>query len=473
MGRFYSGLVALLALVSFPAWAACTGASPTWNCPSGSTAADVQTVVTAAVDGDTVNLAAGNYTWSTFVTILNKNINVIGAGIDVTNISINNTNAWLITQSNPAKASWRLSGMTLNGTFTAAGNIITLDAQNQNSANSYGWRIDHIKFDYPAAGGGRFIIITGVTYGLVDHIIGNGGQYVGVHLQSLVQGAQDSTIQGTYAHSLPMAFGTQNAVYVEDSTFGFTGAGQINAVNDMVYGGRMVFRHNVVTDGFFQSHGARANSPSSNERGGSITYEVYNNTWTGITFYRWAQVRSGTGVVWDNTVSGYTVNFVELDDQRADFTNCSSGATTGVGRCDGSNVAFDGNIEANGWPCMDQVGRNATQAFGSQSSNPAYGWNNGSTATCATGGACDQASGLRSDTACASVSFPNGIVPWVKGTTHSNGDVDFINNGSTPKPGYVPFTYPHPLQSSSGPTNLHPIPVQGYDLFYAFLRLVP
>ena len=46
------------------------------------------------------------------------------------------------------------------------------------------------------------------------------------------------------------------------------------------------------------------------------------------------------------------------------------------------------------------------------------------------------------------------------GCSHVQSGRDFINNGSTPKPGYTPYTYPHPLAQSGAiiqltpPTNL-------------------
>jgi hypothetical protein len=33
------------------------------------------------------------------------------------------------------------------------------------------------------------------------------------------------------------------------------------------------------------------------------------------------------------------------------------------------------------------------------------------------------------------------------GANHVQANRDYFNNGSTPKPGYSPYTYPHPLQS--------------------------
>jgi hypothetical protein len=50
------------------------------------------------------------------------------------------------------------------------------------------------------------------------------------------------------------------------------------------------------------------------------------------------------------------------------------------------------------------------------------------------------------------------------GANHVQASRDYFNNGSTPKPRYTQYTYPHPLQNGSAgkvlepPRGLHVVP---------------
>ena len=166
----------------------------------------------------------------------------------------------------------------------------------------------------------------------------------------------------------------------------------------------------------------------------------------GATSTRPGLMRSGTGVIFNNTVSGYDTNAFSIDGQRENTASCLVN-TAPLGKCDGSN-AYDGNTEASGWPCIGQIGRGAVSGWnengGTLSATPLYGWKNGTTSTCVSGGTCNNTVELTPN-ACGAGSSDY----WkTTGSTHANGDVDYINNGDTPKPGYTAYTYPHPLQGA-------------------------
>src|SRR5262249_9205610 len=151
---------------------------------------------------------------------------------------------------------------------------------------------------------------------------------------------------GAAAWSLPLHLGTNEAVYVEDSTFPGTGGGL--GVNGMGYGARLVVRHNTVTGGtYIQSHYARGHN-----RGGSMNMRIYNNTFDGNGFLRGSLILSGTGVIFNNTIKNYSNNGITFGDQRASQQAVGSQYLA----CDGTHP-WDGNIESSGWPCMDQIGR--------------------------------------------------------------------------------------------------------------------
>jgi hypothetical protein len=245
---------------------------------------------------------------------------------------------------------------------------------------------------------------------------------------------------GCYDLSLPMdlPISTQNAVYIEDCTFSYTDM-ITPAVFDMEGGGgRIVFRHNRVIDGFLYNHWNRGGHI------GGTKWEIYNNTFIGGA---WAaaggmpgRFQAGTGVIYNNSVTGYGLGW-KVDELRG----CGQESGSWLLACDGTH-AWDGNIESNGWPCLNQIGRATGISLdpvthaksGMQASQPAYSWNNGAQATCASGGNCTDSVTISRYNPC-----PANVI---QSTAHSKGEFDYVNNGSTPMPGYAPYVYPHPLQ---------------------------
>jgi hypothetical protein len=245
----------------------------------------------------------------------------------------------------------------------------------------------------------------------VDHCTfddnGNGQQSVSHY--AYVNNAESSNNIGRLSWEVfPVGLGTDSALYVEDCVFNHSTA-QMSAVNDTQYGGRMVIRHNTIYNSMVMTHAAWGAV-----RGG-LKLEVYNNTFTStVGYYRPALIRSGTGVIFGNTITGnYQLKAFSIDNQRS----CLANPTL----CNGSDTTYDTNTPGEqGWPCEDQPGR-AGGAWKNQASDPWYAWNNGSYA-------------FAPNAACPS--------PQVKAGR------DFINNGMQPKPGYTPYVYPHPLQGT-------------------------
>lgn len=406
---------------------------------------NVQAAITAAADGDIVLIPTGSCIWTTGITWVNKNISVIGAGIGNTVISGNGTK-FSITPT--TKASFRVSGMTLSGdtassVFLILGNVAT--------AYTKGWRIDHIRFKYT---GNASVVnafqINGVTWGVIDNCMFDGAGYGIINQAGYIESDDRSSPRtiGHYAHSLPLNLGTDEAVYFEDNTVNFSGANSVSYLFNQTYGGNIVVRYNSIKGTYFQNHSAKDAG-----RGG-VKFEIYNNTFVGDGFIWPAMLRAGTGVIFNNTISGYTLTSLIIDNQRT----CSTYSAI-LTRCDGRNI-YDGNTAGEyGWPCIDQIGR-GQGPLGSQPSVPLYSWNNGTTITCATGGACNNTSVLTLNTnydLCLS-NPPPTLSTHLKTTgdasPHAGGVLDYVNNGSTQKPGYVPYTYPHPLTKPAPALNL-------------------
>ena len=400
--------VSVLALFVSPAIAGTVNAT---SCSAGA----VQTAITSARDGDTVAMPAGNCSWgSTTVTIPSpKTIVLTGAGIDATTItSTAGTVAIRVGDSETGGRS-RVTGFTLKSGY------IVVDGD--------GWRVDHLKIISPstgvlAEGVFAFGLRPGTPYGptgLIDHITFS-------DTRVLVFGFPDVPSKSGSLLASSLGLGDTNAVYVEDSTFTFHG--QANVI-DCNYGGRYVFRHNTVTNSSIDAHSVQGWNR------GCRRWEVYGNTIQLVSggYFTPFFIRGGTGVIFNNTITGsWSEPFISFDNVRS-FESRSEWfpvSTTTPGACNGSS-AWDGNQTGNGWPCRDQIGRGgdtapwtSTSPFSPQISAPAYIWNNtinGGTAT---------------------VQIRNDSGGWIQSGR------DYIQNAGA-KPGYTPLAYPHPMTQTN------------------------
>jgi len=175
-----------------------------------------------------------------------------------------------------------------------------------------------------------------------------------------------------------------------------------------------VFRYNSVTDSYIEAHSLQGHTRACRR------WEVYGNTFRQVDRGSWTPVffRGGTGVIFDNTLVG------TWSQPSVTFDNVRSFEPRGdTGQCDGSSP-WDGNQLANGWPCRDQIGRSTdawlwndgVNPYPPQASDPAYIWNN---------------------TGFGATKVHNGTGPWIQLNR------DYYEG--TPKPGYTPYRYPHPL----------------------------
>ncbi len=408
----------------------------------------VQAAVNSAGVNDTISIPAGNCSWSSPVAWRNKNVKIIGAGKDVTNISCGLCFSVESTATTSAYSQWRVSGLSLKASAPSG---VTFQIWDNNGSAHTGWRIDHVKFDKPGSGGGYGIFVGGATYGLIDHNDFNWGNGMAILVSAQMSNESPPTIdnlQGAYLAAQPLDLGTANALYVEDNKFTSTAPNGCAAYDTSNGGGRVVFRHNVLTGCMYYSHWTR------NGEIGGILHEIYNNQFIGNSAYNQWPIRleAGTGVIFNNTMQ-MASNFAWFDERRGAKSGYGEASGT-LGSCDGSK-SWDGNAgdsTAPGWPCLGQIGRapgksiSQIRSGSKQVSAPIYLWNNGTQVGCSTGGSCVNSFGVQDNP------------PYVKATPHPNGEVDYVLNGSTPKPGYTPYTYPHPLQTAGGTTAPVPAP---------------
>jgi hypothetical protein len=400
---------------------------------------DVQGAIANAQDGDTVSIPAGSCTWTSAVGWSNKNISLIGAGIGNTVITngIADPYSGVIGVGNASKSSFRISGMTIiQGSLSDGIHVSSTGSSN----STKGWRIDHIRF-YSTGNPNSSIYFAGINWGVIDNCLFEGAGWVAVYVRPYIDAEYPySTFSaaGDHASALPLNMGTDEAVYIEDCTYNFTSMG---AVLDGEFGARAVIRYNNIAGTYIQTHSARMGGR------GSVSYEIYNNVMDGKNSQSiWVPIwlRSGTGVIFNNTISNYMSNMIAIDDQRTfESSIYSQGAWY---RCDGHVTAppgVDGDLGSGnqaGWPCLDQIGWYGPYA--NQKNVPLYAWNNGAVTI-----------GLAND--------QSGNHPWVSdhiktvndSNPHPGNVVDYINNGTIPKPGYVPYIYPHPLRGTTDTTS--------------------
>jgi PKD repeat protein len=322
--------------------------------------ADVQAAIESASSGNTVQVPAGSCTWSSTVTIPDsKKIILRGAGKSSTVITAG------ATALNVGRSGSRVTGFR----FQTSGSYTFISVAGRN-----GWRIDNCRFQYESKADAispRDTSADNATpVGLIDSC-----EFINARVA--VIGSGQMLNEGYSQHHLwyePLGLGTNNAVFVENSTFVLT-LGNIGNIMDENYGGRYVFRFNEVNDSRLEVHSVQGNNRASR------SWEIYNNTFnvvTGETTWGPMFIRGGTGVAFNNVFKDYSSTpSIILDNVRS-----SRDFSFPPGRCDGSSD-WDGNELSNGYPCRDQIGRSIDawlwteeNPYPPQELYPAYFWDN-------------------------------------------------------------------------------------------------
>ena len=385
-----------LAAVVLACWPCClaAGADGRTIAAAGCDRQSVQRAIDKAADGDTVEVPAGQATWTTAsptrpaVLIESKTIALKGAGIDKTVITDGTTVAWrdLLLWVNGPKPS-RVTGFTFKG----------IKGRNRGAAaiavhgSCVDWRIDHCKFDASPRG----IWAYAGCFGVVDNCT-----FLGTGQGVVMKGA------GPKSWERPLGLGLAEAVYIEDCTF--VGG---SAATDGYHGARFVFRHNTVIDTHVAQHGCDSGRYRS-----TFSFEVYDNVMENrsraSSLPRAMHFRGGTGVVFNNTLKGYAEG-IDVANYRSSEKPVLRRLCSHWGPCDGKNP-IDGNEEPNGYPAWDQIGRSTRQIH-----EPLYQWNNKFN---------DKAARINVST--------DG--------QHIKAGRDF--HDGVRRPGYRPYAYPHPLR---------------------------
>jgi hypothetical protein len=399
--------------------------------------ADVNASVSAAASGDTVVVPTGNCSWTSGLTI-SKSITLAGAGVGRTVITDNYTGGSLITVTESTSGTIRITGFDfVSGTGPANANP------------------DFFIYARYAVGG-RPVLITGNRFNVSTSRNALGfGTNRGVIWSNTFVGDITGTLYLNNASCLrhkPRGLDTSwttRATWGAGDTAGdqhlyFEANTILNVFEcvDLDDNARAVLRYNNVTNANFGSHGTDT-SPV-----GGRYFEIYRNTFTYDTTPHPGQYgdqpanvasftssRGGSAVIWGNTY-GNIRSQAWGDKAEIQF------AAENARRNQGPYPCWKG-----GYPIPHQVGwgyvSGSTQAGSSgvyQDLEPIYIWSNTGTGS----------------------SVPS-LIEHADQCGGGASVTTFIQRGrdyyvDTPKPGYTPYVYPHPLAGGGAtlppPSNL-------------------
>ncbi len=324
--------------------------------------AAVQAAVNAATNGDTVLIPPGTAIWTNGLTIYNKGINLIGAGVTNTFIiDADPVHNHMIDSEHSYPHFIRISGFSITG-----GNLATSVAEINigSTLQSNCFRVDNIQITNLTKYG---VQVSGYSMGVIDHCY-----------FSSVLGATGIAVNGEGAYTWdvrPPTWGDTNKVYVEDCSFFWSAqAGNANGAIDSYNGARWCFRHNFVTNINIGDHG----TDSSGSARGTHSYEIYNNTIVGTVqgTYLFFDFRGGSGILFSNTLTyihGYPL--IGLLNYRNAGTNIYGPANPPCcnpwGPINGINP-LDGNTDPYGYPPYDSPGRTSPTAYYTNVPTPSY-----------------------------------------------------------------------------------------------------
>ena len=406
---------------------------------------DVGNAVASAAHGDTVSIPGGTCSWTTTLAIT-KGITLIGAGVGSTvlkdNVSKGDAScrgggpimSWTVSAPN----TFRISALTIQGIATdpnvCNSGHITL------GGSTTTFQVDHIAFTSQQV---VAIRVSGSLYGVISQSTFSGNYKQGIVVSHATWAGGINYGDGSWTDQI--YWGMEKAVYIEDCGFTELSTNQSAGAIDAFDGARIVFRYNTLHNQNGTSHGA-----DSHQRGrGSRQLEIYNNTYTfdsdhAVAYVQW--IRGGTGVVFNNTIT--TVfgpnSVVQASNCRDGSAGCGGGPSyTPWGACNGTS-SYDQN-SFGGYRCVDQPGSGTSNVISAATPSPVawvgnaldpiYVWNN-------------TVNGSSRNT--------------VSGSTNVQNNRDYFIG--MPRPGYVPYTYPHPrrtgatLSALNSPTNLRALP---------------
>jgi hypothetical protein len=470
--------------------------------------ADVTSAIASASAGDTVIVPAGTATWITTLSIA-KSITLQGAGPGLTVITDEVPRVapmpGLVSFSTTLGSPSRLTGFTFQGGTTNT--QLNNNGIVRFGGTSHQFRIDHCTFQHLW---GTSLHFFGALQGVVDHCIFNTmGNNESIMVAHPAWGGGDWG-HGSWADD--PYWGSEKFIFIETNTFTNANPGMVSGGTiDSIEGARWVCRYNTFHDCKLCLHGTEGQGRGAKQA------EVYNNEFYVTKPTNLGPVRSGSVLIHDNNFHNYSRQWyfiIYREFRRANWPYASgfsswdvndphglyaSGTHTGA---TGATTLVDANanwtldqwksyiirntttghqsyctgntnttprtatyfLDSNNQPtflkfntgdhyeiwnvliCLDQTGRGkgdllhglpaTPTGWPHQVLEPSYSWNN--------------------------INNP-GASQTELDLTADNGEIMRVNRdyyNRTAKPGYTPYTYPHPLVTGvpSPPKNLRILP---------------
>jgi hypothetical protein len=457
--------------------------------PSNGSAASVQALHNAALNGDTITLPTGVFTWSTRVTIT-KAITLQGQGVGTTIIKDNVQSGPFLTITLAAGQLTRLTGFQLqNGGRTqpalAPGGVLHVTGNGPLNGATFRW--DNFRWNNL---NGQPVLDS--VIGVIDHgTITHGDLWLYVEGRSWNGGTW-----GDRSWISPANYGSGEFLFLENLYFTVPEKAGIFDVK----AGRVVLRHSVLHRGTTPTHGTE----SGGRMRGARAMEIYNNTFIGPgTESSLGEIRSGSCLIWGNTIRVWRNSSWGLNVHRRFFGFPYWGGADGSNRADanapgapfftgtaaaassGTTVSVQGspNWTANRWKgyTLVRTSGTGTNTFAEITANGANtlsyttGGGYGQNMRFAAGDSfkitkVDKALDMPGLGAGGLITGTQPVYPWPPGqnnqaveacyswdNTRENGEHVNIGSGSsiirqgvhyfkdTAMPGYTPYFYPHPL----------------------------
>ena len=321
------------------------------------TQSSIQSALNGASAGSTICLPSGtgNITSTISVTVA-ANVTLMGQTVctgaaqtmactDGTILENNTGGGKLFSILPSTTGTYRQSGLTYHST-TCSDNPLNVEGTSDTYRTV---RFDHSHwYNYC-----NFNFVFANARGVADHNLYENPTGPSGANQNRAFGVDDDT---EWTHATNLGSQDFNWFYMEDSKW------DRGIFNDCYSSGRQVFRYNYMNNGGVQEHG----TGHSGQNRGCRAIEVYNNTildgaantTTAIAIY------TGSGVAFNNAVTFSSGTFMQLTETRqSNYTYDPGAMPSKWGPCgtsyNGTASVWDGNTDATGYPCLDQVGRGA------------------------------------------------------------------------------------------------------------------
>jgi hypothetical protein len=403
----------------------------------------VQTQVTASAPGDTVIVPAGSSTWSGTIT-LTRGIIIEGAGIGSTNIT-NNGVSFSVSPSSTAitnEETFKITGFTFNGNNSA---LVMLSVNGAGATATKAFKnliIGNCRFanSGTSTSGAGVISTGGQVRGVIHH---NTFDRCNVILKVM---GNDDIDEWHNSAFYPFTYGTSDNLFFEDNTISYSSSygGADPGWTETGHGARLVCRYNswnmanATQQELWDIHGFQYWAPVGQV--GTMISEYYGNTATNCTGYRWINHRGSWGLYFNNIITGTGGLYIDVN-QYSDSSDAQTGATGGI-----VNNTYVWNNTVNG-TIMNMAQGPEPVRYGVVENVSYWNYNpsfNGTT-------------GIGRGTAAPSGNCTTGVGYWQASTATPTVSSSVIQSGTLWKATatntwtayYTPYTYPHPLASST------------------------